>query len=395
MKYNFDQVNNRYGTFCTQWDFVQDRFGAADIIPFTISDSDFKTFPGIIDVLHTRVEHGIYGYSRWNNPEFITAIEHWFRQQWDETLKGSDIVYGPTVMYMIKTVLQLVQQERKKRGVIINNPLYDGFRRLLAGLDCDVAIWTIDADGSLDFSKFEQLCKHPDNTVFLLCNPQNPTGKVFSFEELQSILAICRAHDVFVISDEIHMDFVYAPKRHVPITQVAASCGMSNHVALITSASKTFNTAALQCAYMIVPNEKIRLAYLTQLRDVDCLSSVSIMGMLATIEAYNNGSEWLAQMKKYLLETFIWIEDYIESNDLPLHFLRPEASYFAWIDMSSVGLTEMEIQQQLIEQGVAIMPGSYYLETSGNFLRLNIAAPRSKVVQAIEALRVVCANQKK
>ncbi|MGL5043134.1 MAG: MalY/PatB family protein [Culicoidibacterales bacterium] len=390
MKYNFDQIIKRKGTDCTQWDFVYDRFGQKDLTPFTISDSDFNTAPAITKALENRLKHQIFGYTRWNNSTFAPAIKKWFKTEFTTDIEIEDIVYGPTVMYMIKTVLSMLgQQGEVKPTVIVNNPSYDGFTALLAGLEYPQKYWHIGKDNGIDLRAFEKLCQQKETKVFLFCNPHNPTGIVFKAETIKEILKICQQNDIFIISDEIHMDFVYQPNVHIPISKYAAEYKMDQKIALITSASKTFNTAGLICAYMILPNQALQQRYLHILRKIDCLSSASTLGLIATVAAYDHGKIWLDQMKEYLQKTHTIIEKYIIDNELPLTFIQPEATYFIWLDIEKFGTSEQEIQKMLLAEKVAIMGGSTYLHSSGNYLRLNIAAPHAKIIIGLDAIRAV------
>jgi cystathionine beta-lyase len=388
MKYNFDAQMDRRGTHSIKWDFLKEAYGTNELIPFTIADSDFAVAPEIVSALIERINRPAYGYTNWNQEEFSTRIADWFARRFATTVDPRAIVYGPNVMYIIKTLIELLVKDRTGRrcGVILQNPAYDGFIKMLRALGHPVAVWDFSADRG-DWSDLRALCAADEHAILLLSHPHNPTGTELAPSELESMLRICQQHDIFVISDEIHMDLVYKPLSHTPVLKVAQQLGMAQDVALVSSASKTFNISGLQGGYMILESETLRRNYIRQLRDVDGLYGASIMGLTALMAGYERGEEWLEAMKEYVSRTIDWIEHFIAVEKLPISFQRPDATYIIWLDVSGFGLSEDRLIEQLIARGIVLSRGSQYLLSDGVYVRINIATRRANVMQAFYTLR--------
>lgn len=193
--FDFSKVVDRHGTWCTQWDYVADRFGTADLLPFTISDMDFATAPCIIEALNQRLMHGVFGYSRWKNDEFLAAIAHWFSTQHYTAIDSQTVVYGPSVIYMVSELIR--QWSETGEGVVIHTPAYDAFYKAIEGNQRTVMPVALEkqADGWFcDMGKLEAVLAKPECKIMLLCSPQNPTGKVWTCDELEIMADLCERH---------------------------------------------------------------------------------------------------------------------------------------------------------------------------------------------------------
>ncbi len=286
--FDFDTPVNRYGTFCTQWDYVADRFGSADLLPFTISDMDFNTAPCIREAIQKRTEHGVWGYSRWNHDEFKGAVTGWFERRYGCSLDNSHVVYGPSVIYIISQLVELWSE--KGDGVLVHTPAYDAFYNMLATNGRECLASPLEKTGGtyeVNWAQFEAQAARPSCKILLLCSPHNPTGRVWSRDELTRMEDICSRHGVKVISDDIHMDISYRP--YIPWPAIAANTDW----ALVSSGSKSFNIPALGGAYAIIPDSESRDAFLTRLKAAHGLSSPSILGVIGHMSAYNEGEAWL------------------------------------------------------------------------------------------------------
>jgi len=381
--FDFSTVVDRHGTWCTQWDYVADRFGAADLLPFTISDMDFATAPCITDALHQRINHGVLGYSRWKNDEFLAAVAHWFQQRFTSRIDTNTIVYGPSVIYMVSELIRL--WSKPDDGIVVHTPAYDAFYKAIEGNQRHVVPVAMEKQASgwqCDRAKLEAALAQPENTILLLCSPQNPTGKVWSRDELQAIAELCERYHVAVISDEIHMDMVWGQHRHTPWNEVARS-----KWALLTSASKSFNIPALTGAYGLIGDDESRNAYLSALKGRDGLSSPSVLALTAHIAAYQQGEPWLDALRDYLESNLRYVAEQLNSAFPKLNWQPQEATYLAWIDLRPLNIDDNALQNVLIEQQkVAIMPGSTYGTEGNGFVRLNAGCPRSKLEQGVQRL---------
>ena len=377
----FDEPINRKGTQCTQWDYVEDRFGEKNLLPFTISDTDFKVPAAVEAALIKRMQHPVFGYTRWNHNEFKQAVCKWYSERFNSMIKSDWLVYSPSVMYSVKQLVTLLSEPGD--GIIIQTPAYDAFYKMIKENKRKIVPNALIYDAKsyrIDFEELTRLMAQPENKVLLLCSPHNPTGRVWQKDELQRIIELAKTHDVFIISDEIHMDIVRKGQRHQPIIDL-----LQENVALVTSGSKTFNFPGLIYSYGIIPDPKLRERFLTQLKEADGLSSTSIFGMTATIAAYDNESKWVDQLNDYLDGNIAYVIAYLQEHHPELMVTKSEATYLMWIDCTALGLTMAELQQRMIRKGkVAIMSGEIYGKEGRTFLRLNIGCSRKKLIDGLK-----------
>ncbi|MEB6145397.1 MalY/PatB family protein [Enterococcus casseliflavus] len=377
----FDEPINRKGTQCTQWDYVEDRFGEKNLLPFTISDTDFKVPAAVEAALIKRMQHPVFGYTRWNHNEFKQAVCKWYSERFNSMIKSDWLVYSPSVMYSVKQLVTLLSEPGD--GIIVQTPAYDAFYKMIKENKRKIVPNALIYDANsyrIDFEELTRLMAQPENKVLLLCSPHNPTGRVWQKDELQRIIELAKTHDVFIISDEIHMDIVRKGQRHQPIIDL-----LQENVALVTSGSKTFNFPGLIYSYGIIPDPKLRERFLTQLKEADGLSSTSIFGMTATIAAYDNESKWVDELNDYLDGNIAYVIAYLQEHHPELVVTKSEATYLMWIDCTALGLTMVQLQQRMIRKGkVAIMSGEIYGKEGRNFLRLNIGCSREKLIDGLK-----------
>lgn len=385
-KIDFNTVINRRGTFCTQWDYVADRFSEADLLPFTVSDTDFAVPKEIIATLQQRIAHPVFGYTRWNHTAFKESIQKWYLTRFHYPLDSEWIVYSPSVIYSIAKLIELKSQVGDH--VVVQTPAYDAFFKMIKAENrtlIETNLLYQNNHYSIDFIDLEEKLKHPDCKIFLLCSPHNPTGRVWTTAELQQMIQLCEQYDVFLISDEIHMDILRKGQQHLPIFSGVADC---KNIALCTSASKTFNTPGLIASYLMIPDSALREQFLLILKNRDGLSSTSIFGMLSTISAYNDCGYWLDQLNDYLEENIQQVKNFIKAYVPEMKIVPSEATYLLWIDCSDLPFSMEEIQDALIHHGkVAIMAGETYGTSGKNFLRLNIGCSKEKLIDGLSRLR--------
>ena len=381
---NFDEIKDRRGTYCTQWDYVKDRFGKEGLLPFTISDMDLESPEEIVEALVKRINHKIFGYSRWNHDDFKNSIESWYKKRFSCEINKDWIVYSPSVIYAVSKFVEM--KSEKGDGVLINTPGYDGFFKMILGNERRIIsspLKNVNGKYEIDFEDFEKKCR--EAKIFLLCSPHNPVGKVWTDEELTKIIEICKKNNVFIISDEIHMDIVYN-KKHIPIVSLGKD--YLENIVLCTSASKTFNIPAFTGSYLFIPSEKNREDFLKILKERDALSSPSILAVIATMTAYNECEYWVDELIKYTENNIRFVKEYLEKNIPELFCEIPDGSYFAWIDFSKLGISSEEFQKYLIDIGeVAVMPGLTYGEEGRYFLRLNVACSIKKVEDGLKRIK--------
>lgn len=381
---NFDEIKDRRGTYCTQWDYVKDRFGKEGLLPFTISDMDLESPEEVAEALVKRINHKIFGYSRWNHDDFKNSIENWYKKRFSCEINKDWIVYSPSVIYAVSKFVEM--KSEKGDGVLINTPGYDGFFKMILGNERRIIsspLKNVNGKYEIDFEDFEKKCR--EAKIFLLCSPHNPVGKVWTEKELAKIIEICKKNNVFIISDEIHMDIVYN-KKHIPIVSLGKD--YLENIVLCTSASKTFNIPAFTGSYLFIPSEKSREDFLKILKERDALSSPSILAVIATMTAYNECEYWVDELIKYTENNIKFVKEYLEKNIPELFCEIPDGSYFAWIDFSKLGISSEEFQKYLIDIGeVAVMPGLTYGEEGRYFLRLNVACSIKKVEDGLKRIK--------
>ncbi|MCW2257571.1 cystathionine beta-lyase [Providencia alcalifaciens] len=380
---SFSQPVDRLGTYCTQWDFVQDRFGEADLLPFTISDMDFATAPEIIEALLNRTRHGVFGYSRWQHTDFLNAIQRWFKTRFNSEIQTEEIVYGPSVIYMVSQLIR--QWSEIGDNIVVHTPAYDAFFKTIEGTQRKVLTSPLaynEGQWACDMQQLEELLALPTTRVMLLCSPHNPTGKVWTVAELSLMAKLCERHDVRVISDEIHMDLCWENAQHIPWSTISRA-----PYALFTSASKSFNIPALTGAYGIINDNASRDAYFHQLKACDGLSSPAILAVIAHITAYTECDDWFRQLRDYLFANLVYVKTRLDTEFPQLNWQIPESTYLAWINLNPLSIDDNQLQNCLIHQEkVAIMPGFTYGVEGNGFIRLNVGCPRAKLEIGMDRL---------
>lgn len=384
MKYNFDEVHNRLGTYCTQWDYIEDRFHKKDLIPFSISDTDFIIPKPITEKIHEIANHQIYGYTRWNHHDFKSSITTYLQRRFDTHIEEDWLLYSPSVMYSVSLLIRLLSQPKEK--VLTMNPMYDAFFNVIQENDRElVSHHLIKKDGTfeIDFDVFEQQAK--ESAILLLCSPHNPTGRVWTDEEMIKMIDICKKYQVKIISDEIHMDIQVKDVKHHPLM---GYINKYDEIYTASSSSKTLNTPGLIGSYVIIPNDKIRDEFIGVTRRRDFLNSASILGMYATMIGYTQCDDYIDQLNEYIKGNMEMVENFIKNHLPDFKFQRPEATYLAWIDARKVPFTSDEIQDALVNVGgVAIMKGETYGENGTKYLRMNLGCPRSKIEEGLKRFK--------
>lgn len=373
--YDFDTVIDRRGTWSVQWDGVADRFGVDGLLPFTISDMDFTTAPEVLVALRARLDHGVFGYTDWRLGDFRPAVAHWFATRYGTTIDTGRLVYAPSVLSQLSQLLQMWTAEGD--GVVVHTPTYDGFRKAVTGLGRELR-----GVGLGDTAALERELARGDSKVLVVCSPHNPSGRVWTEQELAEMAALAARHGVAVVSDEIHADFVHDGHVHVPWTRV----GGDGRWALITSASKAFNFPALTGSYGIIGRTEDRTEFLRRMETAEGLASPAVLSLTAHIAAYREGAAWLDAVRTYIAGNLALVAERLNAAFPGLEWEPPQAGYLAWIDLRRAGVEDDEaLRRVLVErERVAVMPGSVY--GAEGFVRLNVGCARSKVVAGVEAL---------
>ncbi|WP_290138975.1 MalY/PatB family protein [uncultured Dubosiella sp.] len=384
MNYDFNEVINRKGTYCTQWDYVQDRFGEKDLLPFTISDTDFKIPVPITEKIKEVAAHEIYGYTRWNHADFKNSIAGHYGRRFNTPIQKEWILYSPSVMYSVSLLIRFLSEEGD--SVLTFDPMYDAFMNVIEQNHRKLIGYSLNAEEgwSIDFERLDKELEGA--SILLLCSPHNPTGRVWTKEEMDQIVRLCKKHRVKIISDEIHMDIHLQGEAPIPLLRY-----IDEYDGLYTAsaASKIFNVPGLIGSYVMIPDEAVRNAFLHQTRTMDFLNSASIFGMHAIMTGYNECDDYIDQLSAYVFENMKFVHDFLASQLLDFQFEIPQATYLAWIDVSNVPFGAKEMQEALVKVGnVAVMNGEVYGKNGKGYLRLNCGCPRAKLEEGLRRVKI-------
>lgn len=384
MNYNFDEIVNRIGTYCTQWDYIQDRFGVENLLPFSISDTDFKIPKPITEKILEVAKQELYGYSRWNHHDFKSAVTEFFQRRFGCKSEEDWVVYSPSVMYSVSLLLRLLSKEGDT--VVTFNPMYDSFFTVIEDNGrklCSHNLQYVQDTFVIDFALLEEQLKKA--SILLLCSPHNPTGRIWTPDEMGKMVELCRTYHVKIISDEIHMDIQVGERKH---TLILSYYDDYDQVYLASSCSKTLNVPGLIGSYVLIPDESIRDAFLHQTRKKDFLNSVSIFGMYALMVGYRDCDDYIDQLNVYIRENMQFVEDFLRKELPDFRFKAPDATYLAWIDVKKLPFSMEELQDALIHiGGVAVMNGETYGSNGRGYLRLNCGCPKAKLEEGLKRIK--------
>ena len=383
MNYNFDEIIDRSNTNCEKYDSRLKIFGNADVIPFWVADTDFKTPDFIVNAVKKRAEHEVYGYPV-KPDSFYSAIEGWLfrRHQWK--VKRDWILYCPNVVIGLASVVLSMTKVGDK--IVVQPPVYFPFFQVIEGNGRIVVENPLkEVNGRYHFD-FEDLKSKVDGDtkMLLLCNPHNPGGMVWKKNELEELGRICLQHNIVVVSDEIHSDLVFSSHKHLPFSSISEAFAENSITTM--SASKTFNIAGLSSAFLVIPNKKLRLLY-QKFMQATHISSGNFFGLVATEAAYQYGDEWLNQLLSYLEDNFRLVQSYLSEHLPKLKVMKPEGTFLIWIDLSDLSISSKLAYEKMVDEGVGLSPGFLFGTGGKQFVRLNMGCPRSVLVKGLEKMK--------
>jgi cystathionine beta-lyase len=382
MKFHFDEPIDRRGTSCVKWD----ESPSADVIPMWVADMDFPVAPAIHEAIKKRAEHSIFGYTIVEE-DYYEAVISWFlrRHQW--TIQREEILYTTGVIPAMSCAIKALTMPGEK--VLILSPDYNCFFSSIRNNGCEVSETILVKDGVsfvVDWEDFEQRCADEKTTVFLLCNPHNPTGRVWSKEELERMNTICMKYGVKVISDEIHGELIMPGYLFQPFATVNDACRQNS--VILNSPSKSFNIAGLQTANIICsqPEWRRRIDRAINIHEVCDLNP---FGPVALKAAYNESEEWIDELNQYLWDNYQALCQFFE-KELPLcKVTQLEGTYLVWLDVTRYSNDVEKLCDDLLTRGkVWVNPGTMYGAESGKgYIRINIACPRSRMMEGLERIK--------
>ncbi len=382
---NFDKVVERRGTGCLKYDFVKQWGMPEDVLPLWVADMDFETSSYVVDALAERLRHGIFGYTE-SGEEYFEAVKGWMARHHDWEIQRDWLVKTPGVVFALAMAVRAYTNPGD--AVLIQQPVYypfsevvrDNGRRLIS----NTLYLGDDNRYHIDFEDFERKLVEEKIKLFILCSPHNPVGRVWTREELCRLGDLCVKHNVTVVSDEIHADFVFQGKH-----QVFANLKKEyESVSIIcTAPSKTFNLAGLVMSNIFIPDAELRKRFRGQM-DAAGISQLGVMGLTACEAAYRHGEEWYQAMLKYVKDNIDFISQYVKENLPGVRMVEHEGTYLVWLDFRGIGLDEKTLEHKIVHEAkLWLDSGTMFGEGGSGFQRVNAACSRKILKEALDRMK--------
>lgn len=384
--YDFDAVIDRRHTNCLKYDFAAERGKPADILPLWVADMDFRTAEPILEELHRCVSHGIFGYSE-GGESYFEAVSGWMRAKHGWDVERSWLVKTPGVVFGIAMAIRAFTREGD--AVLIQQPVYYPFSEAITdnGRKLISSDLVRGGDGRyrIDFADLEAKIAENQVKLFILCNPHNPVGRVWTEAELLRIGDICLKNGVTVVSDEIHEDFVYGEHRHIVFANLKPE--LAAVTVTCTSPSKTFNLAGLQVSNLFIPNPDLRKPLEAQIAAAG-YSQVNALGLAACEAAYRGGDDWYRRMLSYVEGNIDYMADFLAREIPRLSMVKPEGTYLVWVDFRRLGLSGEELEDLIVQKAhLWLDSGAIFGAAGEGFERFNVACPRATLERALQQLK--------
>ena len=387
MKFDFDTVVNRKNTNAIKYDLAKKRGKPEDAVSLWVADMDFPTAPCIQKAVAEKAAHGIWGYSRPDN-RYYDALKKWYKERHNFEVQNEWVVNTPGVCFALAAAIKAFTKEGE--SVLIQKPVYYPFFNIINSLQRKVVNSSLILKNNhyeIDFDDFERKIVQENVKMFILCSPHNPGGRVWTKQELQKISEICLAHNVLVVSDEIHSDITFGSNVHTVYGSLSEQA-LKNSI-ICTAPSKSFNLAGLQFSNIFIADEKLRKAFSEELEKTG-YDEPSVFGIVAATAAYSEGADWFDSVKSYIWENILFAKKYIEENASQIKVLVPEGTYLLWLDFSKTGLSDSEINDRVLNKAkVWLDRGSMFGKEGEKFQRINCATPR---IILEDALKRICSQ---
>jgi cystathionine beta-lyase len=404
MMHPFDEEPDRRGTNSLKWEFVQseadperwertERFLGADrVLPMWVADMDFRCPEPVIQALTARVQQGVYGYTM-PGDDFYAAVVNWMRRRhgWEIDPDWICVTSG------VVTALNMLVRAFTSPGdqVLIQPPVYYPFFGAIQNNGAEVLTSPLIYDGGrylMDYADLEAKASDPRVKMAILCSPHNPVGRVWSRDELKRFGEVCVRNNVLVVSDEIHGDLIFKGNVFTPFANISRD--FAGRSVICTAPSKTFNLAGLKTSAIIIPDEGLRTEFRNALRKSGLALVASTFGVVAFKAAYEQGEPWLEQTLDYLQGNLEYLESYVRERIPHIQVVRPEGTYLVWLDCRKLGLDQAGLKQLMREQArVYLDEGDLFGAEGEGFERINIACPRSILVEALGRIRTAVAGR--
>ncbi|MBH0063648.1 MalY/PatB family protein [Psychrobacter sp. SZ93C1] len=374
MQYNFDEIVDRRNTGSLKWHYTD------DTIPLWVADMDFKAAQPILNAIEQTVQHGILGYTKPTEALYESIIQ-WHGSRYDLQLTKENILFSPGVVPSLALMMNVFTEVGE--AVLVNDPIYTPFmskveqngRKLVLS-----ALKEVEGKYHLDLADIEAKIVEHDVKLYLLCNPHNPGGRVWTVDELEALLAICKKHNVAIVSDEIHQDLTLTGHTFIPFLTLAK--GYEHNVVSLTSMTKTFNIAGIKGS-MIFATDAALIKKISQQQHLNDEYELNLFAYTAMRVAYEQGNEWLTQALNYIEANIDLTVQFLEENLPKIKVMRPEASYLIWVDCSAYGQDDQVLYDMLREAKVELSAGFKYGEEGHLKMRINVACPRALLLEGL------------
>lgn len=383
---NFDDYvdRNEYPTMKWSKAFLSEHFGNKDAIPMSVADMDLKAPTTVVKQLQKRVAHGIYGYE--SKPEsFFNALEIWYQNRYGWEIDRKHIEPSPSILNAISILIN--QHSSEGDGVILQPPVFFEFRMVIRSSNRRIVknpLQLNEGKYQIDFADLEMKASDPRNKILILCNPHNPVGRVWTKTELEQVAEICERHNVFVIADEIHGDFIFPPYKYFPYLVVSEKAAQNG--AACISPAKTFNISGMVDAIAIIPNEKYRQQF-HEFAHRYQINKVNVFASIATEAAYQDGADWLDALLIYIQGNADLIKAHLQKNEIKVSMIEPEGTFLVWLDFRGLGLDAKALEKFLAQKAqIALAPGYWFGREGAGFARMTIGCPRDTVQRALNNL---------
>lgn len=377
--YDFDKLTNRLGTGSLKWDVNEGQ------LPMWVADMDFETAPEIIQALQKRIEHGVFGYQNVTD-DWYQAYQSWWNRRHQFKIERDWLIFCTGVVPAISSIVRKVTTVGE--NVLVQTPVYNIFFNSIRNNGRNILESPLVYEGGeyhIDFEDLEEKLSNPQTSLFLLCNPHNPIGKIWDRETLAKIGELCDRHHVTVVSDEIHCDLTDPGYEYVPFASVSDQC-RKNSITCIAP-TKTFGIPGIQTAAVVVPNPVLRHRVNRGL-NTDEVAEPNNFAVAAAVAAFQYGEQWLMELREYLAQNKQYVRDYIGAFLPEIKVVPSHATYLLWLDCSALTDDAGKLQRFMEEHsGLVLTEGEEYGAPGKRFLRLNPACPRSRLQDGMERLK--------
>jgi len=384
MPFDFDEIIDRQNTNSLKYDFAAERGMPEDLLPLWVADMDFRTPPAVVDALVAAAQHGIFGYSD-TKEDYFQAVQHWLSSRLGWQVEQEWLIKSPGVVFAIANSVRALT--RPGDAVIIQQPVYYPFGSVVKDNGRQLVVSELHYENgqyTIDFADFEAKIVENQVKLFILCNPHNPVGRVWTRAELEQLGEICLRHQVWVIADEIHADFIFPGNRHEVFANLRPE--FAAITVTCTAPSKTFNLAGLQVSNLFATDSILRSKVTDEIHRSG-YSQLNTLGLVACQAAYAQGAEWLDELIAYLQGNLSVIREFLQVRLPEIRLVEPQGTYLAWLDCSGLDLSESERQDLIVNRAkLWLDPGSMFGAGGEHFERINYACPRKVLEQALERL---------